>query len=67
MAMFRRGEDRSKKYVPKPAAAPKVVRKQRAVSSQLPILEIPRYGWLPTIRYVQIATHSRCNADCLCR
>jgi hypothetical protein len=32
---------------------------------QLPILEVPSYGWFPAIRYVQIATHSRCNADCL--
>lgn len=25
----------------------------------------PKYGWLPEIRYVQIQTHSRCNADCV--
>jgi hypothetical protein len=28
-------------------------------------LEVPRRGWLPNIRYVQVATHSRCNADCV--
>lgn len=28
-------------------------------------LELPRFGWLPDIRYVQVQTHSRCNADCL--
>jgi Iron-sulfur cluster-binding domain len=28
-------------------------------------LELPRYGWLPDIRYVQVQTHSRCNADCV--
>lgn len=29
------------------------------------VLELPRFGWLPNIRNVQVQTHSRCNADCL--
>ena len=29
------------------------------------MLELPKAGWLPPIKYVQIQTHSRCNADCL--
>jgi len=29
------------------------------------LLVLPRYGWLPEIKYVQIQTHSRCNASCL--
>ncbi len=28
-------------------------------------IELPRLGKLPDIRYVQIQTHSRCNADCV--
>lgn len=28
-------------------------------------LQLPRVGWLPPIKYVQIQTHSRCNADCV--
>ena len=28
-------------------------------------LQLPRHGWLPPIKYVQIQTHSRCNADCV--
>lgn len=28
-------------------------------------LTVPRPGWSPAIKYVQVATHSRCNADCL--
>lgn len=28
-------------------------------------LTVPRPRWFPQIRYVQVATHSRCNADCL--
>jgi hypothetical protein len=28
-------------------------------------LELPRHGWLPDIRNVQVQTHSRCNADCV--
>lgn len=32
---------------------------------QLAHAPIPRNRWLPEIKYVQIATHSRCNADCL--
>lgn len=28
-------------------------------------LQLPRFGWLPKISYVQIQTNSRCNADCL--
>lgn len=31
----------------------------------LPQLQVPRFGWLPNIMYVQVATHSRCNADCV--
>jgi len=31
----------------------------------LPQLTVPKFGWLPKIRYVQVATHSRCNADCV--
>lgn len=31
----------------------------------LPVLQPPRHQHLPSIRYVQIATHSRCNADCV--
>lgn len=27
--------------------------------------ELPRFGKLPNIKYVQIQTHSRCNADCV--
>ena len=27
-------------------------------------LQLPRHGWLPPIKYVQVMTHSRCNADC---
>lgn len=29
------------------------------------VLQLPRMGWLPPIKFVQIQTHSRCNADCL--
>jgi Iron-sulfur cluster-binding domain len=28
-------------------------------------LALPTVGWLPPIRFVQIQTHSRCNADCV--
>lgn len=28
-------------------------------------LVVPKPGWVPSIQYVQVATHSRCNADCL--
>lgn len=31
----------------------------------LPMLELPKERWLPPLQYVQIATHSRCNADCV--
>src|ERR1019366_8663469 len=31
----------------------------------MPRLELPTLGRLPNIKYVQIQTHSRCNADCL--
>ena len=31
----------------------------------LPMLELPKDRWLPPLKYVQIATHSRCNADCV--
>lgn len=41
----------------------KMTRVNRARRGQT--LKIPEYGWLPEIRYVQIQTHSRCNADCL--
>lgn len=27
-------------------------------------LTLPHYGWLPDIRFVQVMTHSRCNANC---
>jgi len=27
-------------------------------------LELPRPGWFPAIKYVQVMTHSGCNADC---
>jgi hypothetical protein len=29
------------------------------------MLELPRRRWLPNIKYVQVATHSRCNANCV--
>lgn len=29
------------------------------------LLQLPTNRWLPTIKYVQVATHSRCNADCV--
>lgn len=29
------------------------------------VLELPRFGWLPAIKYVQVMTHSRCSADCV--
>jgi len=29
------------------------------------LMEMPRHGWLPKLKYVQVATHSRCNADCV--
>ena len=32
---------------------------------KLPQLQLPHHGWLPDIRFVQVATHSRCNADCV--
>lgn len=28
-------------------------------------LELPKHGWLPKIRFVQVQTNSRCNADCI--
>ena len=28
-------------------------------------MEVPRNSWLPPIEYVQVATHSRCNANCV--
>jgi iron-sulfur cluster protein len=28
-------------------------------------LALPKFGWLPNIKYVQIQTHSLCNADCV--
>lgn len=28
-------------------------------------MEVPKNGWLPKIEYVQVATHSRCNANCV--
>lgn len=31
----------------------------------MPKLELPKFGWLPKIKYVQVQTHSRCNADCV--
>ncbi|MFO0919455.1 MAG: SPASM domain-containing protein [Planctomycetaceae bacterium] len=30
----------------------------------LKVLQLPRHGWLPKIRNVQVMTHSRCNANC---
>ena len=36
---------------------------KRTISS--PQLKTPQTGYLPEIKYVQIATHSRCNADCV--
>lgn len=30
----------------------------------LRVLQLPRHGWLPPIRNVQVMTHSRCNANC---
>ena len=33
--------------------------------SKLLQIQIPRRHWLPDIKYVQVATHSRCNADCV--
>ncbi len=28
-------------------------------------LKLPMIGWLPPLKFVQIQTHSRCNADCV--
>jgi sulfatase maturation enzyme AslB (radical SAM superfamily) len=35
------------------------------MSKLLPVIMSPMKNWLPDIRYVQVATHSRCNADCV--
>lgn len=29
------------------------------------LLQLPQNRWLPVIKYVQVMTHSRCNADCV--
>lgn len=31
----------------------------------LRVLELPRAGWFPAIKYVQVMTHSHCSCDCL--
>lgn len=43
------------------APAPK---KRGGLKPLSPRIEMPRNHWLPTLKYVQVATHSRCNADC---
>lgn len=39
----------------------KPVKRKSATS----LMEMPRNAWLPDIEYVQVATHSRCNANCV--
>lgn len=53
---------------PKPAARPaarSTTKKQKKPQASPYKLAVPHHGWLPKIKYVQIATHSRCNADCV--